>query len=79
MGENCARCGHSENYHWRASCTSAVGEDDPCPCPGYRTQAQQEAWASARQWLDVVRANCGIDPGPGGIDGIAERLLELYP
>ena len=41
---NCARCGHEDMDH-AASCQWwPQGVEHPCPCPGYRTAEQQEAW-----------------------------------
>jgi hypothetical protein len=50
-----------------------------CPCPAYRTQAQQEAFGQASEALDKLR-RCYW--GPYSVEfaeAALERLLELYP
>src|ERR1035437_2097589 len=50
-----------------------------CPCPGYHTPEQQEAWAQARRWLDAKLTRAGRDSDTGHSEYIVDRLLELYP
>jgi hypothetical protein len=44
-----------------------------CPCPGYRTQDQQEA----REWLIAENARFGWRDV--NLRGAINRVLELYP
>ena len=80
MTEPCARpgCGHDhleDMYHEGSvgpfvECPLAPEVYGGCPCPAYRTQAQQEAWEA----LAKVNQQHHFPPWT-----VIERLLELYP
>jgi hypothetical protein len=86
--EPCARpgCGHGPNYHDGVGCFH--DDDDPgCPCPSYRTQAQQEAWEDAKASHESYKSfprfpatiNLVDQDELDTLDSAVERLLELYP
>ena len=65
---NCARpgCGHKRGSH------RDVNPDAACPCPGYRTSEQQEAW-------EALRDNCAGVTSEWDSPKIIRRLFEVYP
>ena len=93
MAENCARpgCGHpfatqrTGPADWESGhAQSLARECSQCPCPGYRTPEQQEAWERLNQHLDEFAA---LDPNDQAgetaklalIAFLAAGLTELYP
>jgi hypothetical protein len=73
MAVNCSRCGHKRVSH------RDVNPNAACPCRGYRTPEQQEAWMELRGTLEQTR-RCSWTPY--SVDRIEEAmasLLELYP
>ena len=75
MIENCARpgCGHDHKMLGRMAHDIGTILCVQCPCPSYRTQAQQEAWESAARSSALTGAGGNVPVG------VLRRLLELYP
>jgi hypothetical protein len=93
MTENCARpgCGHLEDEHSTVClhhepsdacelCGSTIRYLS-CPCAGFRSQAQQEAWDGLEMALEARRGEllAGRPHSAPGLVEMAEWVLELYP
>ena len=87
----CARpgCGHQALVHDGYGCRGRAGVRDlrrdaevSCPCPAYRTQAQQEAWEALET---AIVLEFGVDFAEGTayaftpLGQAAADLLERYP
>lgn len=72
LAGHCARprCEHPASHHVVIGGCNIDTERGLCPCPAFRTEAQQEAWEA----LAKVNQQHHFPPWT-----VIERLLELYP
>lgn len=83
MTDSCARCGRNRYDHLEQRFQHVLG--GVLPCPGYRTDAQQEAWdradKAARAWTEESSfGDHSVDIRLGGqmLDAII-RLRKVNP
>jgi hypothetical protein len=85
--ETCARpgCQHVALVHDGYGCRGRAGVRDlrrdaevKCPCPSYRTQAQQEAWENLRALLRATKIR-DVSWETNKALLAAHHVCELYP
>lgn len=72
---SCARpsCEHPASHHVVIGGCNIDTERGLCPCPAYRTEAQQEAWEALHDAFMEPTDDLRV------FHDVAGRLLELYP